>query len=164
MSFRVQVDDRELEVEIVARRPHLRVRIGGREHVLEEASVAQMQFALRLDGRMHGGYRCRDGEQLEVRFGGHTYRVRLHIGAKDDSEVARVDEVRASMPGVVVAVHCAAGDRVAAGDALLTIESMKLQAIITAAHAARIAALHVAPQSVFERHALLISFAAAEST
>lgn len=54
------------------------------------------------------------------------------------------------MPGVVVAVAVAAGDRVETGTLLMTIESMKLQTAITASHPARVTAICVAVGETFE--------------
>ena len=44
-------------------------------------------------------------------------------------------ELRAPMPGAVVAVHAADGDPVSAGDRIVTIEAMKMEHPVTAPHA-----------------------------
>jgi acetyl/propionyl-CoA carboxylase alpha subunit len=163
MAFRVHLDGRELEVEILARRPALRLRIAGREYRVGDAHAAHAEFALEVDGQRHCGWWCRQGEEVHVQLGGRSYQVRFNTRGTSASGAPRADEIRASMPGVVVTLHRAAGEVVAAGDALLTIESMKLQATLTASHAARIVAVHVAPQAVFERGALLMSLAPEES-
>ena len=53
-------------------------------------------------------------------------------------------EVRATLPGLVVAVAVEDGDEVAAGAPLLTIEAMKMQNEVRAPRAGRIAAVVVA--------------------
>ena len=53
-------------------------------------------------------------------------------------------EVRATLPGLVVAVAVGDGDEVAAGAPLLTIEAMKMQNEVRAPRAGRIAAVVVA--------------------
>jgi acetyl/propionyl-CoA carboxylase alpha subunit len=76
----------------------------------------------------------------------HTWRERLLAearGAAGDSG-APVD-IRATLPGLVVAVNVAEGDQVAAGAALLTLEAMKMQNEVRAPRAGRITALGVAP-------------------
>ncbi|HTC14468.1 MAG TPA: biotin/lipoyl-containing protein [Steroidobacteraceae bacterium] len=162
MLSRVYVDEREVEVGIRARRPQLLVRLGERDYAVDDFVIAGAEFSLRVDGQPLSGWWYRRGEELQIRLAGRTYSVQFTSHAKSAAATARADEVRASMPGVVVAVHRAVGDVVAAGDALLTLESMKLQATLVASHAARVAVLHVAAQSVFERGALLVSLAAAE--
>ena len=54
-------------------------------------------------------------------------------------------EVRATLPGLVVAIAVAEGDEVAAGATLLTIEAMKMQNEVRAPQAGRVAGLSVAP-------------------
>ena len=74
-----------------------------------------------------------------------TWRERLLAdvrGAAADSG-APVD-VRATLPGLVVAVNVAEGDEVEEGAPLLTIEAMKMQNEVRAPRGGRIAALGVA--------------------
>jgi biotin carboxyl carrier protein len=52
-------------------------------------------------------------------------------------------EVRATLPGLVVSVAVAAGDEVAEGDRLLTIEAMKMQNEVRAPRAGRVAKVSV---------------------
>ena len=164
MTYRLQVDEQELSAEISARRPQLRVRIGAREFTLESIHCAAQEFALSVDGRQLRGWWYRQGVQLQLRLAGRTYDVILGERAGAAGHAARAEEVRASMPGVVVALHCIPGAAVEAGAPLLTIESMKLQMILVATHAARVAQVHVALQAQFERGALLVSLAPGEES
>src|SRR5579871_618282 len=127
MAYRIQVDDKDTEVEIRARRPQLRLRIGDAEHTLQAATAAGQAFTLTLDGVDYRGWRCASGDDLQVRLNGRTYTVHLvrreHAAGTGEGQ----EEIRASMPGVVVAVHAGAGQAVNIGDKLLTLESMKLQ-------------------------------------
>lgn len=54
-------------------------------------------------------------------------------------------EVRASLPGLVVAVQVAVGSVVAAGDPLLRLEAMKMQNEVRAPRAGRVGQLQVGP-------------------
>ena len=63
-------------------------------------------------------------------------------GAAADSG-APVD-IRATLPGLVVAINVAEGDEVEAGAALLTLEAMKMQNEVRAPRAGRIATVGVA--------------------
>jgi acetyl-CoA/propionyl-CoA carboxylase biotin carboxyl carrier protein len=60
------------------------------------------------------------------------------------AEEAGGGDLRAPMPGQVVAVHAQEGARVARGDVLVVMESMKMELQITAPRAGTVAALHVA--------------------
>ena len=163
MARHIQVDGADIEVQIVARRPQLRVRLGAVQHVVEAPAAAGEKFSLTVDGVAFHGWRCNAGDDLQVRLNGRTYTVhfvrRQHAAAGAGGQ----EEIRASMPGVVVAVHAAAGQAVKGGDRLLTLESMKLQMTIVATHEGVVAEVHVKPEAVFERGALLVSFVPQES-
>lgn len=62
----------------------------------------------------------------------------------------------ASMPGQVRAVHVAAGDSVARGDALVVLEAMKMETTISAPADGRVARVLCEPGQTVERGALLI--------
>jgi acetyl/propionyl-CoA carboxylase alpha subunit len=163
MTHRLQVDGQDTEVQILAHRPHLRVRVGAAEHVVQAPDAGGEQFSITVDGVAYRGWRCRAGDELQVRLNGRTYTVhfvtRQHAAAGAEGQ----EEIRASMPGVVVAVHAAAGQAVTSGDTLLTLESMKLQMTIVASHPGMVAEVHVQPEAVFERGALLVSFVRQET-
>ncbi len=162
MAHRLQVDGQETEVHILARRPQLRVQVGAVEHVLQAPDAGEAHFSITVDGIAYRGWRCSAGDDLQVRLNGRTYTVhfvrRRHAAAGAEGQ----EEIHASMPGVVVAVHAAAGQAVASGDKLLTLESMKLQMTIVASHPGVVFQVHVQPEAVFERGALLVSFARQE--
>ena len=63
----------------------------------------------------------------------------------------------APMPGVVIAVHVAAGDQVHAGQALMVIESMKLETTLTAPRDARVKTVHHPAGASFALKAALIT-------
>jgi len=92
-------------------------------------------YTLELDGTRIS-LRIAVGEEATfVHLNGRAYE----IGRTDPSQTlgesgggAAQDQMIAPMPGVVVSVSVAAGDDVAEGQALMVIESMKLETTITA--------------------------------
>jgi acetyl/propionyl-CoA carboxylase alpha subunit len=169
MSYRVRMSGREMLVEITGRRPQLAVRIDGIVRgVSDSQSLNAMSvdgaFELTVDGTPYSGWRCVVGNDVYVRLGGRTFVLSRTIEASASASGANSQhETRADMPGVVVAVHCEAGQAVSRGDKLVTIESMKLQATLTASHEAVVERVHVSAESAFERGALLVSFAGARA-
>jgi acetyl/propionyl-CoA carboxylase alpha subunit len=159
---------REILVEITGRSPQLAVLIDGIVHAVSDSQCLDAMspdFELTVDGRLYTGVQYVAGNDVYVRLGGRTF---ILSRAVDDSAIASgvssQHETRADMPGVVVAVHCEAGQAVSRGDKLVTIESMKLQATLVASHEAVVERIHVSPESAFERGALLVSFAGAPAT
>jgi acetyl/propionyl-CoA carboxylase alpha subunit len=157
-----KVDGQDAEAEIMALRPSLRVRLGKQLHSVTGFRADGAQFEICLDGINFRGWRCTVGDAVHVRVNGRTYLVQLDARALAAAGAAAEHEVRASMPGVVVAVHCQPGQRLQTGDQLLTLESMKLQMTVVASHAGTVQQVHVAADTVFERGALLVSLAQEE--
>ncbi|WP_019179251.1 acetyl/propionyl/methylcrotonyl-CoA carboxylase subunit alpha [Microbacterium yannicii] len=56
------------------------------------------------------------------------------LAARERDATATDPELRAPMPGAVVALHAAPGDTVAAGDRIVTIEAMKMEHPVVAPH------------------------------
>jgi biotin carboxyl carrier protein len=145
--------------EIVALRPELRVRLGELQHELAGQRAEGDRFELTVDGVPYRGWRYRHADMVYVRLRARTYTVQLVRREAKHEGAATQDEVRASMPGIVVTVHCRAGQRVLIGEPLLTLESMKLQMTVVASCEGTVQKVHVAPEAVFERGALLVSLA-----
>jgi acetyl/propionyl-CoA carboxylase alpha subunit len=119
--------------------------------------------SLVLDGRAEPVQVVVSGEDLHVHLRGRTYHMRYldpvtrHAGAAAGGAGAL--EARAPMPGMVVALPVQIGDAVQAGDALVVIESMKLETTIRATGPARVAAIHIAEGASFDRDQVLVTLA-----
>ncbi|MGA2012922.1 MAG: biotin carboxylase N-terminal domain-containing protein [Solirubrobacteraceae bacterium] len=72
-----------------------------------------------------------DGAVIWVGCEGWAWPVRHSSAAEAHASQADGD-LRAPMPGQVLLVHAAVGDRVSAGDPLIVLESMKMELVITA--------------------------------
>jgi acetyl-CoA/propionyl-CoA carboxylase biotin carboxyl carrier protein len=102
------------------------------------------ELLVSLDGRRAERWiLARERERVWLASRGRAFEVSSRARARE-GEAAGDSDVRAPMPGSVVAVHARAGDEVARGDVLLVLESMKMELQITAPHDGRVAALHVA--------------------
>jgi len=95
------------------------------------------------------------GRRIPVTVQSWRERVLAEAETEGPSQAGPV-EVRATLPGLIVAVSVAAGDEVDEGAALLTIEAMKMQNEVRAPRAGRVIELEVAPgQTVATGAALL---------
>ncbi len=79
-----------------------------------------------------------------------------------DADAKEGDVCLAPMPGTVVELAVAAGDRVSAGQTMIVIESMKMQLNLEAARDGVVAELPFAKGDVFDRDALLVRLEAGE--
>ncbi|MDB5512065.1 MAG: putative acyl-CoA carboxylase, Biotin/lipoyl carrier domain protein [Enterovirga sp.] len=151
-------DDTPILVDIVARVPELAVEIDGVQHrVAARSSADPRAFSLLIDGAAHEGWVYRGATEIHVRHAGRT--TIFAVPQRSAAGSARAgNDIRADMPGVVVSVHCAAGQAVGAGETLLTVESMKLQAALSAPRDAVVDRVHVVADEAFERGAVLLSF------
>ncbi len=143
-----------MSASIVGRNP-LRFRVADRDHTVAELAAPAGEFALVIDGARVTGYRHDAGDRVFVRIAGRTFVVPRTGRAAAAAGASLRGELRADMPGRVVRHHARPGQRVAAGDPLVTVESMKLQVVIAADRDAIVAALPVAEQAAFDRGDLL---------
>ena len=156
--MRLLLDDAPTILSLTARRPQLIISIDEKAHGVREIPGEQGAFEIEIDGTLHRGWRYASGDEVFVRFAGRTFHVLLPRALADSAGVdAREDEIHADMPGILVAVHCAPGQDVRAGDKLVTLESMKLQLTLVAPRDGVVAQVHLPVESVFERGALLVS-------
>jgi geranyl-CoA carboxylase alpha subunit len=88
----------------------------------------------------------RDGERLDFLYRGNTIAVRdLTMAAPVSAAASGGDgKVRAAMNGRVVAVLVKPGDKVAAGQPVMTLEAMKMEHVHTAGIAGTVSAIDVA--------------------
>jgi biotin carboxyl carrier protein len=111
------------------------------------AGIARLERGdLALTALVEGG-----GSEWHVTIHGRRIPVAVRTRREQllaDAEVATRGhggpiDVRASLPGLVVAISAAAGSEVAEGDPLLTIEAMKMQNEVRAPRAGRIGVVAV---------------------
>ena len=122
--------------------------------------MADGEYTLELDGRAIPVHVATLGDVHFVQIDGRVH----HVEAPNALERARraalprggAEHLGAPMPGTVVEVAVTEGDVVAAGDLLLTIESMKLQTAITAPHGARVEEVCVEAGAHFDQGDALV--------
>lgn len=163
MSYELQRGNERVRLDITGRRPALTIALGGVVHMVEELVHAGDVFELRIDGRMFRGRCCVTSDSIQVRLEGQTFVFRRLDGIRQtDAAAGTGDEVRAVMPGIIVACHVEAGVTVAHGTALVTLESMKVQLTVTAPRAGIVSVVHFAENATFERDAVLVSLMPAD--
>ncbi|GGF52451.1 hypothetical protein GCM10007301_09930 [Azorhizobium oxalatiphilum] len=162
--MKMKLGDDLHEVKIIARRPHLVVSIDGRHHTIDDPGrECDGPGTLVLDGAAVSFARVSSGGSVLLHLDGRAIAVEV-IDPLDEAEGSGHgrDEILAPMPGAVVQVHKAAGAAVTRGEAVLTIESMKLQTTLVAPRAGTLLAVLKGAGDTFEKDEVVARLAPVE--
>jgi len=150
VKYFVKVDSETHEVELTERFGRLHVRLDGESVDARYEEVDRLgQVALHLGTESHALSIEGDEQSATVSYAGHAYRVELEDEREQAAHAAesrrggRGGDVKAVMPGVVVELLVAVGERVERGQPLLLLEAMKMQNEIAAPMDGCVKALHV---------------------
>ena len=97
------------------------------------------------------------GTGCRLGCGGRRARPSRLAARGDGIAAMPLAEVRSPLPGRVAELHARAGDEVAVGQELVTIESMKNLVPVPSPHAGRVAAVHVEIDSFVDEGSPLLS-------
>jgi 3-methylcrotonyl-CoA carboxylase alpha subunit len=132
----------------------------GREALIVLEGETQGYLALAIDGEDCEVRYAIAGEEIFLHLDGRHFHFKHHEPVRRfaSTETGEINAAaRAPMPGTVVRIAAQAGAAVAAGDAILVIESMKLETTIRAWRDGIVEAVHVTEGATFERGMLLVS-------
>jgi len=121
-------------------------RNGERVPVLVEGGPAEWAITIR-------------GRRIAVTVRGHRERLLAESSQLAAAPRHGPAEVRATLPGLVVKVAVRPGDLVAEGDALVTVEAMKMENEIRAPRAGRVVSVEATPGQTIVTGALLVRLA-----
>jgi biotin carboxyl carrier protein len=136
------------------------VVLDGVPRTVEGRPIGTHGWSLLLDGGVHEVSVLAKGDAWAVQVGGRTHRLKLlderamrgrARGALGSGE----REVRAAMPGKVVAVLVDVGAAVAQGQGLLVIEAMKMENEVGSPRAGTVQEIRVKPGQAVESGELL---------
>ena len=133
MKYIATVEDREFIIEIVDER---HIIVDGKPFTVDFESVSgQPVYSLIADGKSHEAYVAAGEDTWQVLLRGQLFPVRVEderekrLRSAAGGGVAETGEfnLKAPMPGLVVAVPVEEGQEVKKGQVLLILESMKMQ-------------------------------------
>lgn len=141
-GYRLVIDDVEIDVDCS--------HIGG---------TAQ---SLLIDGRSYEVATMPSRDGLDVYVSGDVFRVRVtdelwaraEAGAREDGSGR--EEVPSPMPGAVVGVPVAVGQRVEAGQTVAVVEAMKMQNDVTSVRSGTVLEVRVKAGDVVDQGAVLV--------
>ncbi len=121
-----------------------------------------------VDGNPVQGSVRREGDRVVVELHGLRYDFRVRDGrapriTRRRHEVVARNEIHAPMPGLVVEIMVAQGDRVEAGRPLIVIEAMKMQNALPAPLSGTVASIAVAAGTAVDSGALLLTITPEEA-
>ena len=123
-------------------------------------------FELHWGDRHLAGHLIEPGDgatgQTVVFVHGQDYPVDIHP-ARESDRAGGQDGFIAPMSGTIVACHVAAGATVAAGDAVITLEAMKMEHTLRAGAAGTVERFHVADGDSVAEGTLLVDFNSLDS-
>jgi geranyl-CoA carboxylase alpha subunit len=148
LPVRIEMDHVIHDLEIMREREGgYVVSLDGRDYRFEIDKVGCDCLRFRIDDLTESAKFFRDGNRLYILYRGVTLAVRDLTRAAPAATVAATDsdgKVRAAMNGRVVAVLMKVGERVAAGQPVMTLEAMKMEHVHAAPIAGVISAIDVA--------------------
>ena len=134
MKYYCEFDGRQREFAIVREGSQLLVRSDGLELSLDLSLVGDGgAFSLLVDGKSYDVLADVDKETVTLQMLGERFVARCEdereraAHAVASQRVSGKCQLRAAMPGVVVAIKVAEGDAVAEGQTLIVLEAMKMQ-------------------------------------
>jgi biotin carboxyl carrier protein len=160
MRIALRYKHEHLLVEIDAAGGNSRVQIGDEQHVVELCATGDGRQRLVVDGRSYCVDVCRVEGITTVAVAGEVYSFHADTGpsAHTVTNVA-TPEITSPMPGKILQVPVQPGDRVEAGDTLLTLEAMKMESRLVAEASGTIAEVRVAPGDLVDGGKVLMVLA-----
>jgi biotin carboxyl carrier protein len=145
-TFIANLDDREASIEVESAGGSLyRVRQGDDE-LLVDARRVPGGLSMLIDGENHEVSLARIADEDRAR----------RAAARGSREMTGRREVKASMPGKVIDVLVAVGERVEAKHGLLIIEAMKMENEIKSQGPGEVKEIHVKPGQAVESGEILV--------
>lgn len=108
----------------------------------------------------------RDEKSCSVKVGTNIYSMQmtdqfdelLHQLGMDNLKAARISEVKAPMPGLVIRILAAEGDEIEKGGNLFVLEAMKMENIIKAPADVKIKSVKAKPGDKVEKNQVVMIF------
>ena len=157
MRYAVRAGERDLELEVT---PDGRFLVGDAVVAADVVEVVRRRlYSVIVGGQTHevawlgDGRAWVDGDEVQLSI--MDERAATVAGAGPSAGSAR-EEIRAPMPGLLKRVHVSEGDVVAAGHALITLEAMKMENELRAAHGGTVSQIAAVEGTKVESGTLLL--------
>ncbi len=162
MKYVTTIDDQSYQIEIITEDE---ITADGKRHTVDFQSViGPLVVSLILDSQSYEAYVNPTEAGLEVLLRGQRYLVNVEDERKrllrdvSGTKAIRRDEIqlKAPMPGLIVAVPVEEGQLVDKGDNLVVLESMKMQNEIKAPREGKVTGVRVNPGDNVDQNQVLV--------
>jgi biotin carboxyl carrier protein len=162
LKYVASVNGKTFEIEI---NQNGRVTIDGADRAVDFKALLPPLYSLLVDNASYEALVEERLGQLHVMMLGDLYDVTVTDEREQRLAAAssgfQVDQgeisIRSPMPGMIVAVPVAAGQEVKAGEALIVLESMKMENQLKAPRDGTVSHIHVTPGERVEQNRLLLT-------
>jgi len=162
MTLHCDAQHRALRVRAHAAGVHL--IDGDAEHLVRIVARDDRTLTVELDGAQRGAIVADDGHTLHLALDGNVFIFTEASPWPQRDSGIDPRRARAPVAGVVAQVLVRAGDTVAAGQQLVSVEAMKMEMWLTAGAAGTVRAVHASPKAGVESGAVLVELDVQEST
>jgi len=162
MRHAFRLEDSQHSVDLSRGRDTYRLHLGDTTLDVKLTKTAGAAAQLSVGERHFEVVIATRGDDIFVHLDGGAYQLRYwhpldRLAAQ--SQGSAENDIRAPMPGRLVALRIAPNDVVTRGQLLIVIESMKMESSIVAPRDGVVAAVHFEQGQTFDRDALLMSLA-----
>ncbi len=164
MKYLAARDDRQIEVDLVEQEDGLSVSVDGEAMRLDLTPLdGDATYSLLIDGKSYTAVLLDMADTCRVSIDGEEFEFNV-----EEEELARLrrqvkprqktgtQEIKAPMPGRVIAVEVEAGDAVSANQGVVIIEAMKMENQLKAQDAAKIKQVLVSVGDVVNKGDVLL--------
>lgn len=153
-----------VERPAVSAQDEVRVTLADRAVDVEVIELSEQGGLIRAHGRVHPFYTLRDGGSVHVWMHGRTHvleiveRTARRATEGGGAAAAVQTALTAPMPGTILKINIAPGDRFEAHQPLIVMESMKMEMTLSAPHPGRVKDILCRTGQLVEMNALLARF------
>lgn len=162
-DFHYQVGDEVQRVRVERAGETWQVTVGDSRYTVVAQRVAPERMVLQIDDQWVAAVVATDGKPGDQRFyvwlNGATWTLQRATGRRQRHAVQQHDatgSVVAPMPGQVLALLVAEGERVAQGDPLVVLGAMKMETRLTAPHGGVVKTVGCAVGDTVDRGQILV--------
>jgi glutaconyl-CoA decarboxylase len=131
--------------------------IAGKPYKVEVEETTGSVLVVKVNGKRYTV--CRDGREMGPPAEIAAALVDMPVTEAEPEATTAYEEVRAPMPGKILAVAVAPGDGVRYGDALCTLEAMKMESVIRAPVDGTVSEVRVKPGDSVQYNDVLVVIA-----